>query len=47
MIENLGHNEKILNDVKKFKPLLSSTVYYYFYNFAYKPFEKNQVLFLL
>jgi len=47
MIENLAHNEKILNDVKKFKPLVRQTVYYYFYNFAYRPFKNDQVLFLL
>jgi len=47
IIEDLSFNTEIINNTKKYKCFNTYTSYYYFYNFIYKSFTKNQVLFLL
>ena len=44
IIEDLGCNTELINKTNKYKCFNTYTSYYYFYNFVYKSFEKNQVL---
>ena len=46
MIDSLAHNEELIKDANKYKCIETYDQYYYFYNFAYKSFNKNQVLIL-
>jgi hypothetical protein len=46
MLDNLAHNEELIKDAQKYKSIKTYNQYYYFYNFAYKSFNKNQVLLL-
>jgi hypothetical protein len=44
-VENISDNYKIINNMNKFlNPLVVSSYAYYFYNFAYQPFEPSKVL---
>ena len=47
MIENIGLNNIILEDVKKYKSRGLYTNYYYYYNYLGKDFKPSQVLLLL
>jgi hypothetical protein len=44
-IENISHNNKIINDLmKKTKPMIISPTAYFFYNFAYPTFKPEKCL---
>jgi hypothetical protein len=47
MIEDLGLNHHIIDDVKKYKDRGVFTTYYYYYNYLDTGFEKSQVLLML
>jgi hypothetical protein len=47
MVENMSHNNIIIDNLcLKTKPQLITDFAYYFYNFAYNPFNSNKVLML-
>jgi len=47
MVENMSHNNIIIDNLcLKTKPQLITDFAYYFYNFAYNPFDSNKVLML-
>ncbi len=46
-VENISHNNKILNVIlKHHTPKAQTTISYYFYNYAYRPFLSKSVLLL-